>query len=76
MSRPKLVDRVRSAARLRHLGLRTERSYSDRIRRLILFRGRRRPSEMGAEEVRQFHPRPAVAGQISDEGLVRIPFPA
>jgi hypothetical protein len=37
MHKPKLLDRVRAVARVRHLSLRTEQAYSDRIRRFILF---------------------------------------
>jgi hypothetical protein len=54
MDKPKLFDRVHSVARLRHLSPGTERAYSDWIRRFILFHRKRRPSEMGAEETRQF----------------------
>ena len=65
MEKPKLLDSVRAAARLRHLSLRTERAYSDWIRRFILFHRKRHPSEMGAEEVRQFLSHLAVEGQVS-----------
>jgi integron integrase len=65
MEKPKLLDSVRAAARLRHLSLRTERAYSDWIKRFILFHRKRHPSEMGAEEVRQFLSHLAVEGQVS-----------
>jgi hypothetical protein len=54
MEKPKLFDRVRAATRVRHLSLRTERAYSDWIRRYILFHRKRHPEEMGTEEIRQF----------------------
>ena len=36
MTQPKLLDRVRAVARLRHLSLSTERTYSEWIKRFIL----------------------------------------
>jgi integron integrase len=54
MSAPKLLDRVRSAARTKHLSLRTEQAYVYWIRRFILFHQKRHPAEMGASEVQQF----------------------
>jgi hypothetical protein len=54
MQQPKLLDRVRAVARVRHLSLRTEQEYSDWIRRFILFHRKRHPEEMGVDEVRQF----------------------
>ena len=65
MQKPKLLDRVRSVARLRHLSLRTEQAYSDWIRRFILFHRKRHPEGMGAEEIRQFLPHLAVEGNVS-----------
>jgi integrase-like protein len=43
---PKLLDRVREAARVRHLSLRTERAYAQWVRRYILFHGKRHPAEI------------------------------
>jgi integron integrase len=54
LRKPKLLDRVREAVRLKHYSLRTEKTYSEWIRRFILFHGKRHPQTMGAEEVRQF----------------------
>jgi integrase len=54
LRKPKLLDQVREVARLKHYSLRTEASYTDWIRRFILFHGKRHPAEMGAEEVRVF----------------------
>jgi integron integrase len=65
MSEPKLLDRVRSVARLRHLSLSTERTYSDWIKRFILHHHKRHPSEMGTDEIRQFLSHLAVAGNVS-----------
>ncbi len=35
---PRLLDRVRAAVRIRHYGLRTERTYVFRVRRFVRFR--------------------------------------
>lgn len=51
---PRLLDRVRHAARLRHMSRRTEETYVGWIRRFILFHGKRHPDEMGAPEVIAF----------------------
>ena len=65
MHKPKLLDRVRAVARLRHLSLRTEQAYSDWIKRFILFHKKRHPEGMGAEEIRLFLSHLAVEGQVS-----------
>ncbi len=54
MSPPRLLDEVRTKARLLHLSLRTEETYVSSIRRFILFHGRRHPREMGVEEIRAY----------------------
>ncbi len=50
----RLLDRVRTAARLRHFSPRTEKAYVGWIRRYILFHGVRHPDEMGSAEVVEF----------------------
>jgi integron integrase len=50
----RLLDRVREAARLRHLAYRTEQAYIAWIRRFILFHNKRHPSSMGGPEVESF----------------------
>jgi integron integrase len=52
--KPKLLDQVRQAIRIRHYSLRTEEAYVQWIRRFILFHNKRHPREMGTEEVTQF----------------------
>jgi integron integrase len=54
MPETKLLDEVRTVARLLHLSYRTEESYVSVIRRYILFHGKRHPRDLGAEEVRAF----------------------
>ena len=51
---PKLLDRVRTAIRLRHFSPRTEEAYVGWARRYILFHRKRHPSEMGEAEVVAF----------------------
>ena len=48
--KPRLLDRVRAAVRLRHYSRRTEESYIAWIRRYILFHGKRHPADMGGPE--------------------------
>ena len=52
--KPKLLDQVHDAIRLRHYSIRTEQAYTDWIKRFILFHDKRHPREMGEEEVSQF----------------------
>lgn len=52
--RPKLLDRVRAAIRVRHYSIRTEDAYVGWIRRYIHFHGIRHPDEMGSAEVVEF----------------------
>ncbi len=51
---PKLLDRVRDVLRRKHYSFRTEQTYTDWIRRYILFHNKRHPAEMGEAEVTQF----------------------
>src|SRR5438270_280500 len=51
---PRLLDRVRAAARVRHFSLRTEDAYAGWVRRFVLFHGKRHPQELGAAEVNAF----------------------
>jgi len=52
--RPRLLDRLRQAIRVRHDSIRTEEAYVQWARRFILFHNKRHPSSMGAEEVNTF----------------------
>ena len=51
---PRLLDRCRSAMRVRHMSLATERAYCGWIVRYIRFHRLRHPARMGAEEVSAF----------------------
>lgn len=63
--KPKLLDRIREAARVRHLSLRTEKAYVHWARRYILFHGKRHPQEMGEAEINAFLTHLAVEGCVS-----------
>jgi len=52
--KPRLLDRVRAALRIRHYSRRTEKTYVAWILRYILFHGKRHPVEMGAPELTRF----------------------
>ena len=64
-SPPSLLDRVRTAIRLKHYSLRTEQAYCEWIRRYVRFHGKRHPSAMGAPEVERFLSHLAVEGGVS-----------
>lgn len=51
---PKLLDRLRTAIRLRHFSRRTEEAYVGWVRRYILFHKKRHPLEMAEAEVTAF----------------------
>jgi site-specific recombinase XerD len=51
---PRLLDSLRQAIRLRHYSMRTEDTYVDWVRRLILFHGKRHPIELGPGDVEAF----------------------
>ncbi len=54
MDKPRLLDQVRDALRVRHYSLRTEASYLQWIRRFILYHNKRHPLEMGEQEITGF----------------------
>jgi len=62
---PRLFDRVREAARVRHCSRRTERAYLAWIRRFIFFYGKRHPAEMGASEITKVLSSLAVEGNVA-----------
>ena len=62
---PRLFDRTREAARIRHFSRRTESAYLAWIRRFIFFHGKRHPAQMGAPEVTQFLTSLAVQGNVA-----------
>ncbi len=65
MSPPKLLDQVRTVARVKHYSLSTERAYVGWIRSFILFHRKQHPIEMAEAEIRQFISHLAVDAKIS-----------
>ena len=63
--RPKLLDQVRTAIRVRHYSLRTEQSYIHWVKRFIFFHNKRHPAMMGEAEVTAFLNHLAVERQVS-----------
>lgn len=59
---PKLLDQVCEAVRRLHYSIRTEAAYVQRIKRFILFHGKRHPLEMGEREVEAFLNHLAIEG--------------
>jgi integron integrase len=51
---PRLLDRVRDTLRLKHMSLKTEKSYMYYIKDFILFHNKRHPREMGVEQIRAY----------------------
>jgi integron integrase len=65
VSKPKLLDQVRNAIRLRHYSIRTEQVYVDWIKRFILFHNKRHPRDMAENEVTEFLTHLARAGNVA-----------
>ncbi len=63
--KPRLLDRVREAIRVRHYSRRTEKAYVAWIRRYIFLHGKRHPAEMGAPELTRFLTSLAVDGKVA-----------
>jgi integron integrase len=63
--RPRLLDCLRAAIRVRHLSIRTERAYVDWVRRFVLFHGKRHPVELGKAEIEAFLSHLAVVRRVS-----------
>ena len=51
--KPKLLDRVRGAVRVRHLARSTEKTYVYWCRRYILYHNKRHPIDMGKHKSRR-----------------------
>ncbi len=64
-SSPKLLDQMRTALRVRHRTLATEKAYVDSVKRYILFHGKRHPRELGDTEINAFLSHLAVEGNVS-----------
>ena len=65
MSASKLLDQVRTSARLRHFSLRTEKAYVQHIKRFILFHGKRHPRELSEKHIRDYLSHLAINRSVS-----------
>lgn len=65
--KPRLLDHVRGAIRMRHYSYRTEEAYVGWIERFIPVHGKRHPAEMGAVEVSQYLSSLATDGHVSGD---------
>ena len=63
--KPRLLDRVRAALRVRHYSRRTEEACVAWIRRYVLFHGKRHPAELSGPEVTRFLSALAVEGRVA-----------
>jgi integron integrase len=63
--KPKLIDRLRAACRVRHYSLRTEDAYAAWVVRFVRFHRLRHPLDMGAAEINAFLTHLAVEGHVS-----------
>jgi len=52
--KPKLLEQVRQAIRMRHYSYKTEKAYVSWIKRFIFFHNKRHPAEMAEIEIAQF----------------------
>jgi integron integrase len=64
-AKPRLLDRVREALRVRHYSYRTEQQYVGWIRRFVIFSGRRHPAGLGAPDVELFLSHLAISRHVS-----------
>src|SRR5437868_4219952 len=51
IKRPKLLDQLRSAIRLRHYSYKTEKNYVGWVKRYIYFHSKQHPKDLGAEDI-------------------------
>jgi len=65
MAEKKLREQLRDVARLRHLGLRTEETYWNWMKRFIHFHQKQHPRNLGSEHISQFLTHLAVDGQVA-----------
>lgn len=54
MDKPRLLDEVRNALRVKHYSIRTEQVYIQWIKRYIYFHNKKHPAEMGEKELTAF----------------------
>lgn len=65
MQKPKLLDQMKDAIRLKHYSMRTEECYIYWVKKYIFFHNKKHPAEMGAEEVSRFLTHLAVHDKVA-----------
>ncbi len=65
VEKPKLLERVRHAVRVRHMARSTEKAYVYWCRRYILYHNKRHPLDMGKQEIEAFLTHLAVNQHVS-----------
>lgn len=77
-SKPRLLDQVRAVIRLKHYSIRTEQTYTDWIKRFILFHNKQHPNQLGEQHVAEFLTHLAVnrkvASSTQNQALCAIVF--
>jgi integron integrase len=63
--KPKLLDQLREAIRVRHYSYKTEQAYVQWVKRFILFHDTKQPSEMGEKEISRYLSHLAVNCNVS-----------
>lgn len=63
--KPKLLDQLREAIRVRHYSIRTEEAYVQWVRRYIYFHGKRHPADLTGRHVNQFLSHLAIKGRVA-----------
>jgi integron integrase len=64
-AKPRLLDQMREALRIRHYSFRTEQQYVGWIRRFIRFHGLRHPDQLGGQDVESFLTHLAIQRRVS-----------
>lgn len=64
-AKPRLLDRVREALRVRHYSYRTEQQYVAWIRRFIIFNARQHPLDLAGKDIEAFLTHLAVDRQVA-----------
>ncbi len=65
MSKPRLLDEVRSVLRVKHYSIRTEEAYTQWIKRFIFFHNKKHPADMGEAEISAFLTHLAVKNNVT-----------
>ncbi len=63
--KPKLFDQLRNVIRCKHYSIRTEQSYTDWVKRYIIFHGRQHPEKLNEKHVSEFLTHLAVKNNVA-----------